>query len=101
LPAYAGVPRYGTAALVAASPLAALRHVANSAYRLQPEPPAPQQQKTTLTSLQNTGGWTFDEVVNVPNALSMGRLLSGPLIAYWVVEGEVSSNEHVLSSAYE
>lgn len=29
-------------------------------------------------------GWSKEEVVNWPNAISMGRLLSGPLLAWYV-----------------
>ena len=35
-------------------------------------------------------GWSRQEVVNVPNALSMARLLSGPLIASWILDGQAS-----------
>jgi hypothetical protein len=34
----------------------------------------------------DNAGWTHAEVVNVPNALSLGRALSGPLIAVWVTQ---------------
>lgn len=33
-------------------------------------------------------GWTQQEVLNVPNAISMARLLSGPVIASWIIAGE-------------
>ncbi|GBG70727.1 hypothetical protein CBR_g8026 [Chara braunii] len=36
-------------------------------------------------------GWTREEVLNWPNALSMARLLSGPLIAMWVMQGNFSA----------
>ena len=31
-------------------------------------------------------GWTHREVVNLPNALSLGRAFSGPLIAAWILQ---------------
>lgn len=36
-------------------------------------------------------GWSRREVVNVPNALSLGRLLSGPVIASWILDGQVGA----------
>jgi hypothetical protein len=33
------------------------------------------------------GGWSRREVLNWPNALSLGRLLSGPLLAAWILQG--------------
>ena len=35
----------------------------------------------------HAAGWTREAVLNVPNALSMGRLISGPVIAYLILEG--------------
>lgn len=32
-------------------------------------------------------GWTQQEVLNVPNALSMARLISGPFVAYFILHG--------------
>ena len=32
-------------------------------------------------------GWTRQAVWNIPNALSMGRLISGPFVAYLIVQG--------------
>jgi hypothetical protein len=32
-------------------------------------------------------GWTREAVFNVPNALSMGRLISGPFVAYLILQG--------------
>ena len=32
-------------------------------------------------------GWTRQAVLNVPNALSMGRLISGPFVAYLILQG--------------
>lgn len=34
-------------------------------------------------------GWSRQEVFNLPNALSMARLLSGPLIASWIIDAQV------------
>ena len=34
-------------------------------------------------------GWTHREVVNLPNALSLGRAFSGPLIAAWILQARV------------
>lgn len=34
-------------------------------------------------------GWSRREVLNIPNALSMARLLSGPVIASWILDGQV------------
>lgn len=31
-------------------------------------------------------GWTQHEVINIPNALSMGRLLSGPVVAHLILQ---------------
>ena len=31
-------------------------------------------------------GWTRQEVFNIPNALSMGRLLSGPVVAHLILQ---------------
>ena len=31
-------------------------------------------------------GWTRQEVINIPNALSMGRLLSGPIVAHLILQ---------------
>ena len=31
-------------------------------------------------------GWTRQEVINLPNALSMGRLLSGPVVAHLILQ---------------
>lgn len=33
-------------------------------------------------------GWTRQEVWNAPNAISMARLVSGPVIAGWIIAGE-------------
>jgi hypothetical protein len=41
----------------------------------------------TSSSAADTAGWSRAEVATLPNALSMARLLSGPLLAAWVVQG--------------
>ena len=41
-------------------------------------------------------GWTYDEVVNAPNALSLSRALSGPLIGYWVLQACAPTTRHGL-----
>ncbi|KAL0042941.1 hypothetical protein WJX79_004562 [Trebouxia sp. C0005] len=43
----------------------------------------PQQRKHTLSE----AGWTHQTVYNIPNALSMARLVSGPIIA-WLILNE-------------
>ena len=35
----------------------------------------------------HAAGWTREAVLNVPNALSLGRLISGPFVAYLILEG--------------
>ena len=37
----------------------------------------------------NNGGWTYEEIVNIPNALSAARLVSGPIIGTLILNGEV------------
>ena len=34
-------------------------------------------------------GWTRREVLNAPNLISLARLASGPVIAHWIVAGEL------------
>jgi hypothetical protein len=36
-------------------------------------------------------GWTRREVWNAPNAISMARLISGPVIAYWILAGRMDA----------
>ena len=45
----------------------------------------------TLMILQHVqafhdAGWTRQEVLNLPNALSMARLLSGPVVAHLILQ---------------
>lgn len=48
------------------------------------------EQETTKSIVENLGrsGWSRQEVVNIPNGLSMFRMLSGPFIASWIVQGQ-------------
>ena len=38
------------------------------------------------TQAFHDAGWTRQEVINIPNALSMGRLLSGPVVAHLILQ---------------
>ena len=61
-----------------------------------PEPPQKesqqQQQLQRLRALPRgtpdgvNAGWTYDEVINAPNALSLGRALSGPVLAVFILQ---------------
>jgi cardiolipin synthase (CMP-forming) len=44
----------------------------------------PQEQQVPT----DTAGWTTGQVVNFPNTVSMLRLLSGPLIAHWILQSQ-------------
>ena len=44
--------------------------------------------KDSMSGSFAQSGWTQQEVLNVPNAISMARLLSGPVIAGWIIAGE-------------
>ncbi len=57
----------------------------------QPSPEQQQRQKAAAAAAFQAAGWSRQEVVNVPNALSLARLLSGPLIASWILDGQASS----------
>ncbi|PRW57647.1 cardiolipin mitochondrial [Chlorella sorokiniana] len=51
--------------------------------------PAPEQrQRQKAAAALQAAGWSRQEVLNVPNALSLARLLSGPLIASWILDGQ-------------
>jgi hypothetical protein len=54
-------------------------------------PPAPARLPPFLTLHPSLlqGGWSRDQVFNLPNGLSMARLLSGPVIAAWIIDGQV------------
>jgi len=39
---------------------------------------------------QGSLGWSSREVLTVANSISMARMLSGPLIAHWIVQGDWS-----------
>ena len=72
------------------SPTRPVRHLSTS----PPEPPQKesQQQQQRLRALPRgtpdgvNAGWTYDEVVNAPNALSLGRALSGPVLAVFILQ---------------
>ncbi|KAK3281247.1 hypothetical protein CYMTET_10950, partial [Cymbomonas tetramitiformis] len=48
-------------------------------------PPAP---TAIIESKKRGSAWGRGAVYNVPNAISVGRLVSGPVIALWIVQGE-------------
>lgn len=52
--------------------------------------PAHNSRCTLMISLRgqafHDAGWTCREVLNVPNALSMARLLSGPVVAHLILQ---------------
>ncbi|KAL4516492.1 hypothetical protein Ndes2526B_g05089 [Nannochloris sp. 'desiccata'] len=37
-----------------------------------------------------TGGWSYNEVITIANSLSVFRLLSGPVISAWIIQGRWS-----------
>ncbi|EIE23562.1 HSP20-domain-containing protein [Coccomyxa subellipsoidea C-169] len=51
-----------------------------------------QQSRTTNDSVKtgmqafHEAGWTREAVMNVPNAISMARLISGPFVAYFILQ---------------
>ena len=49
---------------------------------------------TLLLQAFSKAGWTRREVLNVPNGLSLLRLLSGPVIASWILQGQVCGRPH-------
>ena len=56
-------------------------------------PAHPQRQRRRLQAAAaalQAAGWSWREVINIPNALSMLRLLSGPVIASWILDGQAS-----------
>lgn len=59
-----------------------------------PEPAAEKRQGSSLASALASAGWSQQEVLNIPNALSMARLLSGPLIASWILDAQVGGLVH-------
>ncbi|KAL6779333.1 PGP2 [Auxenochlorella protothecoides x Auxenochlorella symbiontica] len=44
--------------------------------------------KPSLVQALKAAGWSRQEVLNVPNALSMARMVSGPAIGWWIVQGQ-------------
>jgi hypothetical protein len=82
-------------------PTCPLRHLSTSppaSPHNEPSPPPPQQQhkqqrRPALARGTPDGvnaGWTYDEVVNAPNALSLGRAVSGPVLAVFVLQVRVA-----------
>lgn len=54
----------------------------------QPQQPYdPQQDQVPSTSTASSSKPAADPVYNLPNAVSVARLVSGPLIGYWLVQG--------------
>lgn len=53
--------------------------------------PASSTTEKAAKSPRASHGWTYEEVVTAPNALSMARLISGPVIASWILSGQVRS----------
>lgn len=56
----------------------------NSESECSPSPPVD-------TKGVNASGWSKEEVVNWPNAISISRLLSGPLLAWMITQGLAKS----------
>ncbi len=72
-----------------------LRHVysAPPAWAPPPPPPPTDDRRPAAPAGAAAGaaaaaGWTRAGVLNGPNAISLARLLSGPLIAHWIVAGD-------------
>jgi hypothetical protein len=63
----------------------------NDARRRQPGAVTASVDPARHDAAQHRSGWTRQEVWNVPNAISMARLVSGPLIAYWIVVGRMDA----------
>lgn len=63
----------------------------------QQQTPGQRQQaaagKASATAALRDAGWSRREVYNLPNALSMLRLLSGPVIAAWILDGQASTGQ--------
>ena len=51
--------------------------------------PATSSRQSGAVEALKAAGWSRAEVLNVPNALSMLRLLSGPVIASWILDAQV------------
>lgn len=52
--------------------------------------PSPVGRRSGAVEALKSAGWSRAEVLNVPNALSMLRLLSGPIIASWILDAQWS-----------
>jgi hypothetical protein len=48
-----------------------------------------EEDKDTDNNNSSNGGWTYEEIVNIPNALSAARLVSGPIIGTLILNGQV------------
>jgi hypothetical protein len=52
-------------------------------------PPPASQPPFLKFPFSEQGGWSYDEVVNIANSLSVFRLISGPVIGAWIIQGQV------------
>mgnify|MGYP001810396119 CR=1 FL=1 len=52
-------------------------------------PPRRHGRAPAAVAALQAAGWSRREVLSVPNALSLARLLSGPLIASWIMDAQV------------
>lgn len=75
-------PWHGARHAPPCSQLVSLRHFAASPGASKYATPGNPQQPP------DSGGWTRREVFNLANGLSLGRLLSGPLLAACIVKGQ-------------
>lgn len=55
------------------------------------KPAAEAENPSSQDAAHSPSGWTRREVWNAPNAISMARLLSGPIIASWIVAGKTDA----------
>ena len=74
-------------------PTCPVRHLSTSPPSPpEKEPPPPQSRQQRRPALARgtpdgvNAGWTYDEVVNAPNALSLGRAVSGPVLAVFILQ---------------
>lgn len=66
-------------------------HVATGSNSVSGAGPSPSGRRSGAVEALKSAGWSRAEVLNVPNALSMLRLLSGPIIASWILDAQVGS----------
>lgn len=60
----------------------------------QMQPPTPAEAGSAADrepSDASSSGWTQREVWNAPNAISIARLISGPVIASWIIAGDTNA----------